>query len=373
MGSTPLYKSSLHEDRLLRVILDRKKCKGIGICEQVCPRNCFKVDKSRQITTIPGAPRCIQCGACIIQCPFDALYFKSPKGDIISPDIIRKFKLNLMGKRIEPSIKRKKTMKSKNRFIKIIVISVLLFLIIFSTFIISFGQELSGEEIISKVNELINQDTVQAKVKMTITTTSGQKRIFVYDSYSKNKGEKNLIRYIEPKRVKGQAILMLNYADDIWMYFPRTKRILKLATNSKSQKMEGSDFFYEDTGASDAFIEDFNSKKLGSEKKEGYDCYKIEMLKKEGIESGYSRLIMWIIKDNFYPIVIDYYDRENPELLLKTLIQYDIKEIDSIPIATKMVMYNKQENSQTSIEMLEVKYNIELDDSLFTERNLKKR
>ena len=100
MGSTPLYKSSLHEDRLLRVILDREKCKGIGFCEQVCPRNCFKIDKSRQITTMPtGSVRCIQCGACIIQCPFDALYFESSKGDIISPNTIRKYKLNLLGKR----------------------------------------------------------------------------------------------------------------------------------------------------------------------------------------------------------------------------------------------------------------------------------
>jgi len=89
------------------------------------------------------------------------------------------------------------------------------------------------------------------------------------------------------------------------------------------------------------------------------------LLKKEGIESGYSRLIMWIIKDSFIPIAIDYYDAENPGLLLKTLIQYDIKNIDGIPTATKMVMYNKLEDSQTTIEMLEIKYNIELDDSLF--------
>lgn len=101
MGSTPLYKSSLHQDRSLKVVLDREKCKGIGFCEQVCPRNCFKIDKSRQITTMPGSARCIQCGACIIQCPLNALYFKSPKGDTISPDTIRKFKLNLMGKRRE--------------------------------------------------------------------------------------------------------------------------------------------------------------------------------------------------------------------------------------------------------------------------------
>jgi len=264
-------------------------------------------------------------------------------------------------------------MESKNRFIKIIVILTISFLLIFSASVASLGQELSGEEIIEKVNELMNQDTVQAKVKMTIVTSSDNERVFIYDSFSKNKGEKNLMRYVEPKRAKGQAILMLNHADDIWMYFPRTKRIRKLATNSKSQKMEGSDFSYEDTGASDAFIEDFSSKNLGSEKKEGYDCYKVEMLKKEGIESGYSRLIMWIIKDSFIPININYYDAENPELLLKTLIQYDIKEIDGISTATKMVMYNKQENSQTSIEMLEIKYNVELDDSLFTERNLQRR
>ncbi|MFQ6000166.1 MAG: 4Fe-4S binding protein, partial [Anaerolineae bacterium] len=44
--------------------------------------------------------RCVQCGACIVQCPFDALYFKSPKGEIILPETIRKFKLNLIGKRL---------------------------------------------------------------------------------------------------------------------------------------------------------------------------------------------------------------------------------------------------------------------------------
>ena len=97
------------------------------------------------------------------------------------------------------------------------------------------------------------------------------------------------------------------------------------------------------------------------------------MIRKEGRETGYSRLIMWIIKDNFFPVVIDYYDRENPELLLKTLFQYDIKNVDGISTATKMVMYNQQENSQTSIVMLEVKYNVVLDDSLFTTRNLQRK
>lgn len=100
MGSTPVYKSGLHEDRFLMVILDEKKCKGCSICEQVCPRNCYEADRNRHITTMPRADHCVQCGACIVQCPSDALYFESPKGEIITPEAVRKFKLNLIGKRL---------------------------------------------------------------------------------------------------------------------------------------------------------------------------------------------------------------------------------------------------------------------------------
>lgn len=100
LGSTPLYKSGLHEDRYLKIILDKEKCKGVGYCEQVCPRNCFDVYKKTHTASISGADNCVQCGACIVQCPYDALYFSSPKGEILSPESVRKYKLNLMGKRL---------------------------------------------------------------------------------------------------------------------------------------------------------------------------------------------------------------------------------------------------------------------------------
>ncbi|MEJ2187652.1 MAG: ferredoxin family protein, partial [Gemmatimonadota bacterium] len=98
-GSTPTYKSGLHEDRLLAIRLDDDACKGAAFCEDVCPVGVFVVDHDRRKATMPGAANCVQCGACIVQCPFDALYFQSPSGAIIPPDTIRRFKLNLLGKR----------------------------------------------------------------------------------------------------------------------------------------------------------------------------------------------------------------------------------------------------------------------------------
>lgn len=100
LGCTPIFKSGFHEDRLLKVILNESKCKGIGFCQQVCPGDCFEIDKKKNIATIPRSANCVQCGACIVQCPCDALYFQSPSGEMITPESIRKFKLNLMGKRL---------------------------------------------------------------------------------------------------------------------------------------------------------------------------------------------------------------------------------------------------------------------------------
>jgi outer membrane lipoprotein-sorting protein len=172
--------------------------------------------------------------------------------------------------------------------------------------------------------------------------------------------------------VKGQAVLMLNNADDIWMYFPRTKRVRKLATHAKKQKMQGSDFTYEDMGSGDAFITDFTAKRLKDEKMEGYDCYQIELTKKNDVDSHYSRLIMGVIKQNFVPVVVDYYDEDDPNRWLKRLVQYDIKEIDGVPTGMRMIMYNKDDNTRTNMEMLEVKYDVPMKDEMFTERGLQK-
>jgi len=100
MGSTPVFKSGLHKDRLLKVVLEEAKCKACGSCEEVCPRDCYRVDRTHHLAEIVRGDRCVQCGACIVQCPFDALYFQAPDGGIIPPEIIRKFKLNLLGKRL---------------------------------------------------------------------------------------------------------------------------------------------------------------------------------------------------------------------------------------------------------------------------------
>ena len=46
--------------------------------------------------------------------------------------------------------------------------------------------------------------------------------------------------------------------------------------------------------------------------------------------------------------------------------------LDHSSTAMKIVMHNENDNTQTEMELFEVKYNITLSDDMFTERSLKK-
>ena len=72
-------------------------------CWQVCPEACFEKpepDSEDRRILLAHDDRCVRCGACIVQCPLDALAFEDATGARIEPETIRRFKLNLLGKRV---------------------------------------------------------------------------------------------------------------------------------------------------------------------------------------------------------------------------------------------------------------------------------
>lgn len=236
----------------------------------------------------------------------------------------------------------------------------------------TLGQELTGTDIIQRASDIMNQDQVQAIMELTITTTTGQQRTFVYESFSKNRGEKNLLRYLEPSRVKGQAVLMLNHADDIWMYFPKTNRADKKATHVKKRKFEGSDFAYEDMGSGDSFVTDFTHRRLDDVKIGGKDCYQVELMVKPDVTSSYSKIVVAMGKEDFVMQAIDYYDDKDTNYQTKRLTITKVETIQGIPTATEMVMHSLDDNTETTMKITSVDYQVELPDEMFTERGLRK-
>ncbi len=226
-----------------------------------------------------------------------------------------------------------------------------------------------GEQLLNDLIEHMNPESAKGIMKQTIVTTSGDQRTLTYKTFASNNGENSIMRYIEPARVRGNALMMKNYSDDIWMYNKRTRRVRKLASHAKKQKFEGSDFTYEDMGAGDSWKEDYTPENTGQEKYNGLDCNILRLTaKNDGV--SYSKIIAYLrVQDNF-PLKIEYYEEDND--LLKILYLKDIEKIQGIPTAMKMVMENQHDNTKTTMEYETVEYNVEFQNDFFTERNLKK-
>ena len=98
-GSTPLLVSEFREEKDFQIEVDGERCRGDGICGIVCPLDCFTLDKQKRLAILERPEKCIFCGACVVQCQFDALGYTDKKGRRIPPDFVRKHKIGLSGKR----------------------------------------------------------------------------------------------------------------------------------------------------------------------------------------------------------------------------------------------------------------------------------
>lgn len=59
--------------RSLQISFDLSLCSGVLECYEVCPVNCWAPDEDRGLVIFHHPERCIACGACVLQCPQQAI------------------------------------------------------------------------------------------------------------------------------------------------------------------------------------------------------------------------------------------------------------------------------------------------------------
>jgi outer membrane lipoprotein-sorting protein len=135
----------------------------------------------------------------------------------------------------------------------------------------------------------------------------------------------------------------------------------------------GTDFSYRDLEIlreiQDWTEEEAPAKLIGEEVVDGHACHMIELHPKlDGI--SYSRIIMWMDKEQLVARKMTYYDEDGEHV--KTLDLTDIRDIGPIPTSHHMEMRNLKKGSHTVAELADVNYDVGLADDLFTERHLKR-
>ena len=171
--------------------------------------------------------------------------------------------------------------------------------------------------------------------------------------------DKRIFRFTAPASQAGISVLSLPN-DVMYLYLPAFGKERRIATSAKNQNFAGTDFSYDDM-ESKPFSEKYNPKLIEA----GANIFLLELTPKA--QSDYSKIVVSINKTNFYPELMDYYDKGNTKI---KSAKYVFNKIGNYWNAQEIEMTDFKKNHKTKMQMSDVKYDTGLTDDDFTVRKL---
>lgn len=254
---------------------------------------------------------------------------------------------------------------------KIATILLLLALFLFTQQDVSAA--LTVDEIVVKANNAAYYAANDGKslVNMTITDVQGRtrNREFVILRYDVQDGgeQKFYVYFKKPSDVRKTVFLVHKYIerdDDRWMYLPALDLVKRIAASDKRTSFMGSHFFYEDVSGR-TMTEDSH---VLTEETDQY--YVLKNIPHEPETVEFASYTLWIDKTNFLPMRAEYINKTGKKYRLVEALE--VKEIQGYPTVTKSRVEDLESGGNTVTEFTEISYNIGLEDSIFTERYLRK-
>jgi len=181
-------------------------------------------------------------------------------------------------------------------------------------------------------------------------------------------GDRSIFEFLWPADVKGTRLLTWAHRtenDDQWLYLPAIKRVKRISSTNQSGSFMGSEFSYEDISAQE--VEKFTYKYLRDESLDGRDTWVIERYPVNK-KSGYSKQVVWMDKEYYGPLKIDYYDRKGD--LLKTSSFNDYELYGSFWLQNEIKIVNHQTKKQSILTWQSRELGQEISQNEFQKNNL---
>ena len=179
--------------------------------------------------------------------------------------------------------------------------------------------------------------------------------------------EQSQVRVIEPKKDRGNGTL--TDENSMWTFSPKVNRVIKVPSSMMAQSWMGSDFSNKDIARADDIIDQYDHTILKSEEIDGIVVHEIESIPHEDAAVVWGREVLRIREDH---VVLEHAFYDQDGALVKKLVSLDVGEMGGRTIAKRQRMV-KTENAEewTEISVIDVEYEVDLKDSLFTLSNLR--
>jgi len=178
--------------------------------------------------------------------------------------------------------------------------------------------------------------------------------------------EKSFIRILSPRKDRGIATLKLDM--EMWNFLPKINRVIKVPPSMMMGSWMGSDFTNDDLVKQTTLTDEYS---LTLEETD--EQYAIILVPKEETVTVWGKIDYIVNKEYMVPVAQNFYD-DNGEIIRKLEFS-ELRDFSGrmIPSRLEMIPMNKEGN-KTIIIYDELKFDPpEVDESIFTLRNLRSR
>ena len=222
--------------------------------------------------------------------------------------------------------------------------------------------------VLEKVDDLYRGAQSHGVMEMEVKTRHWTRSMSL-ESWSKGK-DYSLVRILEPKKDRGTATLKDKH--DLFTYLNNTGRTVKISGAMMGGSWMGSHFTNDDLVHETRFSDDFEISMLPDDKLDGVPVYRIQLIPRAGRPIVWGKIEVTVRISDQQPLKDTYFDEDKKPV--REMVLSDFKSIGGRNLPTVMTMRPLDGSGEyTRITWKELSFDVKLDPSFFSVRNLTSR
>ncbi len=216
-------------------------------------------------------------------------------------------------------------------------------------------------EIIEKADSKMRGKSSYSEMSITIVRPKWQKTMTMKNWSLGNDYAVSLVT--SPAKEKGSVFL--KRGNEVWNYLPSLERTIKLPPSMMTQSFMGTDLTNDDLVKQSSMVIDYTHKILTQENVRGFDCWKLELLPNEDATVVWGKLIVWIEREDFMQLKVEFYDEDQE--IVNLMEGYNAKLFGDKKLLSKIEFIPlDDEGNKTVIEYKTWEFDVEIPSNYFT-------
>ncbi len=229
-------------------------------------------------------------------------------------------------------------------------------------------QAQTAREILEQVDQLLRGESSRGRVTMSIATEHWARDLEM-EVWSLGT-EHSLVRVRSPAREAGTSTLKAGR--EVWNYLPRVDRTIKVPPAMMMGSWMGSHFTNDDLVRESSIVDDYDFEIAFEGARDGVEVWEFELIPKPDAPVVWGSVEYEVRKDDMMPTHVEYFDESGE--LVRTMVFSEYRRMDGRLVPARMdVVPADKPAERTTLVYHDLEFDVGLDESFFSLRNLRAR